>query len=123
MLALGLVQHRLRLRRCLLAPFAISFPGGLFAAALGLAALPLLLEFGGGLSGVPLAYLRRRLLGRLGAMSFPLPPLNGGSQVGREIRVLAEAPLDPAGRFSTTPGFDIVAATTSGSSVSLATPW
>jgi hypothetical protein len=34
----------------------------------------------------------------------------------------AKRPFDPAGRFSTTPGLDIVAATTSGSSVSFATP-
>ncbi len=34
-----------------------------------------------------------------------------------------KGPLDPTGRLSTTPGFAIVAATISGSSVSFATPW
>jgi hypothetical protein len=31
--------------------------------------------------------------------------------------------VDPTGRLRTTPGFAIVAATTSGSSLSLAAPW
>jgi hypothetical protein len=64
MLALGLVQRHLRLDRRLLAPFAISFPSGLLAPAFSLTMLLLLLEFGSGLSGVPLADLRERLLRR-----------------------------------------------------------
>ncbi len=64
MLALGLLKRRLRFGSCLLAPFAISFPGSFLTPALGLTALLLLLEFGSGLSGVPLADLRTRLLRR-----------------------------------------------------------
>ena len=51
---------------------------------------------------------------------FGLAP--SSSRSGRSA-CSAKGPLDPAGRFSTTPGFAIVAATTSGSSVSLACPW
>jgi hypothetical protein len=57
MLALGLVQRRLRFRRRPLAPFAISFADGLLAPALGLTAFLLLFELGGGLSGILFADL------------------------------------------------------------------
>ena len=122
MLALGFPQRRLRLGRRLLAPFAILLPGRFLAPALGVTALLLLLEFRGGLSGVPLADLRRlpfadfvRCPSR--CLSFPADPRSDGRS-----DCSAKRPPEPAGRFSTTPGFDIVAVTTSGSSVSLATP-
>jgi len=122
MLTLGLVQRRLRFVRCLLAPFAISFPGGLLTPALDLTALLLFLEFGSGPSGVrslisgggPFVGFARSPFRR---RPFPADPRS----VGRS-ECSANRPFDPAGRFSTTPGFDIVAATTSGSSASLATP-
>ena len=48
-------------------------------------------------------------------------PPRASSPVGRS-ECSAKRPLDPAGRLRMMPGFDIVAATTSGSLVSLATP-
>jgi hypothetical protein len=80
MLAIGLVQRGLRFRRRFLAPFALPFPNGLLAPALGLAPLLLLVELGGGLSGVALADLRSGSLRRLGALSAPSAIL-AGSQV------------------------------------------
>jgi hypothetical protein len=102
MLALGLVQRRLRFGRRLLAPFAISVSGGLLALALGLTALLLLLEFGSGLSGVPLADLRRRLLRRLRAMAFlpssRIPGRTGDRSAPRSVRSipLADSARHPA---------------------------
>jgi hypothetical protein len=97
-LALSLIQRRLRLGWSPSPrPSRSPLLGGLLAPAVGVAELLLLLEFGSGLSGVPLADFRRRLLGRLRATPFPPPPLNGGSQVGQEIRVLREAPARSCG--------------------------
>lgn len=90
-------------------------PGALFAPALGVAALLLLLEIGGGLSGIPLADLGRASLRRLRSDAFSaesrscwIPSSDGRSECSAKRR------FDPAGRLSTTPGLDIVAATTLG---------
>ena len=114
-LALGLVERGLRFGHRLFAPFALSFSDGLFPPALGLATLLLLLEICGGFFGGLFADFGSGSLRRLGPAPFPPSTALLGSQE-------ANLPLDPAGRLSTTPGFDIAAATTSGSSVSLATP-
>lgn len=89
-LALGLVQRRLRFFCGLVAPFAIPLPGGLLSPALGLAALLLLLEIRGGFSGLCFADLRSGSLRRLRAMLLPANPILAGSKVGRQTRVLAE---------------------------------
>jgi hypothetical protein len=120
--ALGFVQRCLGYRRRLLTPFAIPPPGSPLAPDLGLTALLLLLEIGGGLSGVPFADLRSCALRRLCPAPFASLPILTGPQVGGKIGVLCETPVDPAGRLRTTPGFVMVAAATSGSLVSFATP-
>lgn len=61
-----------------------------------------------------------RRAGFAGLIFFGWAP--SSSKSGRSA-CSAKGPLDPAGRFSTTPGFAMVAATMSGSSVSLACPW
>jgi hypothetical protein len=70
MLALGFVQGCLGFRRGLLTPFVISPPGGPFASALGLTALLLLLEIGGGVSGLPFADLGSGTLRQLCSAPF-----------------------------------------------------
>jgi hypothetical protein len=123
MLALGLVQRRLRFGSRLLTPLAILFSGGLLAPALGIAPPLFALEFGGGLLGVLLADLGAgRLFGSGGRLFFGLPPVSLTPRSEDKSACSAKRPFDPAGRLSTTPGFEIVAATTSGSSVSFATP-
>jgi len=68
----------------LLPPLALLGHGGLFSAALHIAALLLRLEIGGGLSGLPLADLGSGSL--LPLRATPAPPSGlVGSQVGREI--------------------------------------
>jgi hypothetical protein len=91
-LALSLIQRRLRLGWSP-SPRRSRSPllGGLLAPAVGVAELLLLLEFGSGLSGVPLADFRRRLLGRLRATPFPPPPLNGGPKSDRRSECSASA--------------------------------
>jgi hypothetical protein len=65
----------------LLAPFALLFPNGLLAPALGIAPLLQLLELGGGLSGVPFADFGSGSLRRLRAMIFPPSPVLARCQV------------------------------------------
>lgn len=93
MLALGFVQGCLGFRRGLLTPFVISPPGGPIASALGLTALLLLLEIGGGVSGVPFADLGSGTLRQLCSAPFASLSILSGRQVGGKIRVLREAPV------------------------------
>ena len=123
MLPLRGVQSRLRFRDRLLALSPLLFPGRLFLAALGIPTLLLALELRGGLfresPSLILGAARRFGSGRRAFFFGPSPP---SPRSGRSA-CSANCPLDPAGRFSTTPGFAMAAATTSGSSVSLAKPW
>ena len=126
MLPFSLVQRRLRLVDGLLPVFALFLPGGLFPRPLAIAAL--LLPFVGD-SGL----LLRRLVGRPGGCLLRFAA--GGLRAALDGRAMAsprfvgssacslKAPFEPTGRLSTTPGFAMVAATTSGSSLCLAAPW
>lgn len=122
-LALGLVQSGLRFGYRLVVPFPSPLPGGLFAPALGVAALLLLLEIGGGLSVIPLADLGRASLRRFGETLFlPSPVLAGFLAPTADRSAPRKAHSTLAGHLNTTPALDIVAATTLGSSPSFATP-
>ena len=120
---LRLVQRRLRSPDELLTLGALLLPCRLFLAALGIAPPLFALELGGGLAGGFLADLGGRSLFRarwaLLRSSCGLAAIE--VSVGNSA-CSAKGPFDPAGRLRTTPGLDIVAATTSESSVSLATP-
>ena len=89
--------------------------------ARGLASLLLALELRGGLARILRADLGGRPLLRFGTA----PSLRTAGLVVQvwQVGMLREAAADPARRFRTTPGFAMVAATTSGSSVALAAPW
>jgi hypothetical protein len=122
MLRLGFVQCRLGLGNCLfpallllrsesffLLPFALALPFGL-------------LVFVGCLAGGLVVDFASRLLGRLRGSFLRLPSGIVVSEIRREGGVLGEPSVRPTGRRSTTPGLAMVAATTSGSVVSLAAP-
>lgn len=73
--------------------FALPFPRGLLAPALGFAPLLLLPEIGGGLSGIPVADPRARLaLPASGDAFTPGPRSDGRSECS------AKRPFEPAGR-------------------------
>ncbi|HEX5103642.1 MAG TPA: hypothetical protein VFV87_07530, partial [Pirellulaceae bacterium] len=119
-LPLRRVQHP-RFRDQLLALGPLLLPLRFFPATLGVPPLLLALELRSGLAcilvadlggGLPL-WLRTTALFR---------PLASSFKSGRSA-CSAKRPFDPAGRLSTTPGFDMVAPITSGSSVSLAASW
>ena len=124
-LPLGLVQRRLRLVDGLLPAFTLLLPGGLFPRPFTLA--PLLLPFEGE-SGLSLRRLVDGAGGRLlrlwafrlagGFRRSSPPPRSVGSSA-----CSPKDPSDPTGRLRTTPGFAMVAAMTSGSSLSFAAPW
>ena len=125
MLPLGLFQRRLRLVDGLLPAFTLLLPGGLFARPFTLAPFLLLFE---GESGLSL----RRLVDGAGGGFFALRPFDlraafvGLSPSPRLVGSSACSPKDPSeptGRLRTTPGFVMVAAMTSGSSLSFAAPW
>jgi hypothetical protein len=56
-------------------------------------------------------------------VSLPGPPLDSSCPRSVQVGMFLKRPSDPTGRFRTIPGFAIVAATTSGSVLSLAAPW
>ena len=123
-LLLGLVQCSLRLVDCLLTAFTVLLLGGLFARPFALSPLLLLFE---GESGLSLRRLVDGARGRLlcflpfdlrAAFVGPGPPRSVGSSA-----CSPKDPADPTGRLSTTPGFAMVAAMMSGSTLSFAAPW
>jgi hypothetical protein len=126
MLPFSLVQRRLRLCDGLLPAVALFLSGGVFPRLLAIAAL--LLPFVGA-SRLPL----RRLVGRPEAVFFGVRPAGlRGALDGRAIaspRFVGSSAcslkglFEPTGRLSMMPGFAMVAATTSGSSLCLAAPW
>ena len=120
-LPLRRVQRRLRFRDQLRALGSLLLPLRLFLTTLGVPPLLLALELGGGLACIFVANLAVACLFGSGRWLLFRPPASS-FRSGRSA-CSAKRPFDPAGRLSTTPGFDMVAATTSGSSVSLAAPW
>lgn len=119
-LTLRRVQCCLRFRDQLVALRLLLFPRRFFLAALGILPSLLALEIGCGLFRVLLADFCGLLPFRLRS-ALLLAPAGLVSRSGRSA-CSAKRPVDPPGRLRTMPGFDIVAATTSGSSVSLAAP-
>src|SRR4051794_12826514 len=95
-LSLRFVQGRLRLCDQLVAPGAFLFPRRLFLAPLGFASPLLALEFGGSLAGGLLAHLRCMML--LGCGPAFLANAGGPAavEVGWQVCVLGEGPLDSA---------------------------
>lgn len=116
------VQGALCLVDGVLPPLAFLLP---FLRAFALAALLLLLESERGLSvGRVVGGLLRMLL-RLAAQRLAGSGLLR-SALARSVGSSAcslKGPLEPTGRFSTTPGAVMVAAMTSGSSLCFAAPW
>jgi hypothetical protein len=94
MVALGLVESRLRFGYRLVAPLALLGLGRELPPAIGFAPLPLLLEIHCRLPGGLFADLRRRSLRRFRtALSAAIIDLFAGGQVG----VLGEAPVRSRG--------------------------
>jgi hypothetical protein len=125
MVPLGLIQRRLGLVEGLLPAFTVLLIGGLFPRLLTLAALLLPFE---GETSLPLRRLLDRPEGRL--LRLTDFRLAGGfcrsfavAQIGGQVGMLAKDPSDPTERLRTTPGFAMVAAMTSESSLSFAAPW
>lgn len=119
MITLSHIECHLGLGDRLFASCALPGLGDLLRPAVGFAALLLPLEIQGCLPSGFIADFRRRPLFRF---RLALYGTTFGFVAGGRSECSAKRPLDPAGRLRMTPGFDIVAATTSGSSVSLATP-
>jgi hypothetical protein len=107
------VQCPLRSPGHLLAPGPLLLPRRFLLAALGITLLLLALEVRGGLACRLIANLRSRFLFQR--------PRSSAKSVGNPA-CSVKRPVQPAGHLSTTPGFAMVAATTSGSSLSVATP-
>ena len=114
------VQCRLRSPSYFLAPGALLLPRRFLLAALGITLLLLALEGRGGLACRLIADLRSRFLFRQRTAAFSRPRSSAKSVGNPACSV--KRPVEPAGRLSTTPGFAMVAATTSGSSLSAAKP-
>ena len=108
-----LFQRCLRLGNCLLASLTMSLPGGLFLPTLVFTPSLLPLERNCGLVGRLSSVVRGTCSFGFARVFFGLglgpPP---GKSVGRSACSL-NGPSDPTGRLRTTPGFDMVAATTS----------
>jgi len=120
----GRVQGLLLRLDGLLASLSLLALGSLLLRAFALAALLLFLESERRLAvgrlvvsllRMPLVLAARRLAVRL------LRSVAAG-EIGRQLGMLFEGPLEPTGRFRTTPGAAIVAATMWGSSLCLAAP-
>jgi hypothetical protein len=115
----------LRLVDGLLPLLALLTLSGLFLRAFALAAFLLLLESERGLPVGRLVRSPLKLLLRLRLTDLPpaffemSPPMRS---VGSSACSL-KGPLEPTGRFRTTPGAAMVAAMTSGSSLCFAAPW
>ena len=122
MLLPGFIEGRLSLRDRLLPALAFPPPGSFFPQAFGFTPLLFVLKLQRGLSGGALADLWRTPLVRFGAVLSRLAPTSSPPRSVGKSASSRKRPFEPAGRLSTTPGLDMVAATTSASSVSLAKP-
>ncbi|UPK40970.1 hypothetical protein IVB18_49565 (plasmid) [Bradyrhizobium sp. 186] len=115
MLPLRLIGLRLRSHDELLAP------GALLLAASGARASRRFCSRSKSAAALRAAFslilVADRLFGSGRRLSLRVPPPSSPRSVGRPA-CSAKRPFDPAARLRTTPGFDMVAATTSGSSVS-----